>query len=97
MKDLHIVTDVPSAYRVHLFRRLHRAMSAQGCGMRVTFLARRQRHRVWTSVSGALGFPHTFASGPTLYVRRDLPLHITPVAWWRTMNHPATWLLLGGS
>jgi glycosyltransferase involved in cell wall biosynthesis len=95
--ELHVVTDVPTAYRIHEFRHLGRSLREQGSGLRVTFLAKSQRHRAWALGSGSFGFQHSFGSGPTVYLRHDLPVHINPVLWLRTVSGSKGWLLLGGS
>ena len=95
--DVHIVTDVPSTYRVHLFRALSRALTERGVGFRVSFLSRHQRHRVWSEASGSYGFRHSFGWGPAVYPRDNLPVHINPGVWARTMVDPGTWLVLGGA
>lgn len=97
MNDVHIVTDIPNAYRVHLFRALSGALAGRGVGFRVSFLARRQRHRIWSEASGSYGFRHSFGWGPVAYPRDNLPVHINPGVWARTVLDPGTWLVLGGA
>lgn len=97
MNDAHLVTDIPNTYRVHLFRAMGEALAARGVGFRVTFLARHQRYRVWAEASGPFGFRHAFGSGPTLYPRHDLPVHINPGLLAQILRNPGTWLMLGGS
>lgn len=96
-RDVHVVTDIPSTYRIHLFRALRRALDQRDVELRVSFLARGQRNRNWSSGAGEFGFPHSFGRGPTLYLRHDLPVHINVGVWARTIQRPGTWLVLGGS
>lgn len=94
-RSFHVVHNIPSPYRLHLFRVLSQLLSIRGYSFHVDFLARGHSDRPHWAVVNDLGFSHTFWPdiGPRF---RGKKWHTNPGLLARHMADPPTVLMIGG-
>ena len=70
-----LLTNIPTPYRVHFFKRVSEAFAQAGWTFEVWFMARSERGRFWTFADDDFTFPHKFLPG-TSFVIRNTTFHL---------------------
>jgi glycosyltransferase involved in cell wall biosynthesis len=75
MRKLAVVTNIPTPYRVPLFRRLADTLPDAGWEVEVLFGSRGNARRRWVIGDDALRFPHRFLEGRNVTLGRERVLN----------------------
>lgn len=94
-RRLVCVTDVPTPYRLHLFRVLAGVLEERGIKFEVFFMAPGAPHRFWAIDLDEATFPHRISRGlrPTI---NAITFHVNPGIVYSVTRMPPSWLVLGG-
>lgn len=97
MRTFLMVHNIPTPYRLHLFRVLNRGLRDRGIQFHVAFMARGHRDRPasWVAEGDELGFSHSFHTdiGPTI---RGKEWHLNPGLFTSAAWREAEVVCLGG-
>src|SRR5271166_6052233 len=91
-----VVANIPTPYRVHMYRNLHAEFEQRGCQFKVLFMAKSEPGRPWTFSPRDMPFPHAIASGVHVTIGRPT-WQCNPGAIADILRRPPAWLILGGA
>jgi glycosyltransferase involved in cell wall biosynthesis len=98
MRELFVVTNLPSPYRLHELRVIGRHLAERGIRLEVRFMADTERGRYWPDRGTDAGFSNQRSRGLTVYPAGDrLPVHLNPGLLLEAVRRPARWVVLGGA
>lgn len=90
------LTNIPTPYRLHLYKVLSQAMKARGIELQVWFMAETEPGRYWILDPRSFEFEHRFSPGLHPLVRERI-FHFNPSFLYSLLKNPPKWLLLSGS
>jgi glycosyltransferase involved in cell wall biosynthesis len=91
-----VVTNIPTPYRMHMFRNLHEEFERRGCTFKVLFMAKTEAGRSWRFSPRDFLFPYTIAKGVHLAIGRAT-WHCNPGAIMDILRRPPACLILSGA
>ena len=96
MRQLVLVTNIPTPYRLHFCRVLQSALTRRGWGFAVWFMAESERGRHWQVPREAFAFPHRVFRGlhPRVF---GATLHVNPGIPWQVGATQPDVLLVAGA
>ena len=97
MTEFVILVDIPSGYRLHEFQVLFDVLRERDIHLRVIFMSRAQKGRLWEYQRDRVGFDHSFSRGLGFFLAEHLPVYANPGAWIDILGTAPRWLWLGGS
>ena len=89
-KRFEVVFNIPSPYRLHMLKELHRQLVERGIEFHVHFMSKGHKNRPKAWLNPQIDFPHTYW--------RDYGLgehHFNLGLIWFILRHPPEWLLAG--
>jgi glycosyltransferase involved in cell wall biosynthesis len=92
-----ILVDIPSGYRLHEFQVLSEVLRERDIHLRVIFMSRAQKSRLWRYKPDRFRFDHSFARGLSFFPAEHLPVYVNPGAWVDILRTAPRWLWLGGA
>ena len=92
-----ILVDIPSGYRLHEFQVLSDVLRERNIRLRVIFMSRAQKGRLWRYQPDHFSFYHSFARGLSFFPAEHLPVYVNPCAWVDILRAAPRWLWLGSS
>jgi len=97
MLRFEVIHNIPSPYRLHMFRVMARDLTARGVTMRVHFMAQSHsdRPKGWATVDGDLGFASVFHQDRGFRLG-GRALHWNPSVLTALRAERPDWLLVGG-
>ena len=90
MKRFEVVFNIPSPYRLHMLRELHRQLTVRGIDFHVHFMARGHKERPKSWLNPEIDFPHTYWKDYGFGQH-----HFNPGLVWYILRNPPEWLLAG--
>ena len=90
------LTNIPTPYRLHLFRVMSGELADRGWDFEAWFMAHSEPGRYWSFNPDDFGFRHRILSGCTV-VLKGIAIHTNPCVIGMLARRPADVLLVGGS
>jgi glycosyltransferase involved in cell wall biosynthesis len=94
-RQLILVTNIPSPYRLHSFAVLAQELAADGIHLQILFMSKTESGRRWEVDASIWEFDGQIVPGIHPYLL-NMDMHLNPGVWSRVFRARPDWLIIGG-